>query len=246
MNSLSIFLCGSLMGVFLLLTWQSLVWLLQTPDYILPAPLDVFAALQRELPILWPHVTTTITEILIGLTLGTLCGCLAGTILAYFRPLNLWFLPLLIVSQVIPTFAIAPLLVIWLGYGIASKVVTTVLMIFFPITSAFYDGLKNTPAEWLALAQTMSHSKWHIFWHVQVPAALPQLASGLRIAAVAAPIGAIVGEWVGASSGLGYLILNANARMQIDTMFATLFVVMIMALLLYYMVDGLLKKLIWW
>lgn len=246
MNSLSIILRSSTIGLLLLLTWQMVVWITETPDYILPAPLQVFIALKAQFPILYPHAVTTILEIFIGLVLGTLGGCLAGAIIAYFRPISLWFLPLLIISQAIPTFAIAPLLVIWFGYGIASKVATTILMIFFPITSAFYDGLKSTDPEWLALAHTMNGNPWRIFWHIRVPAAMPRLASGLRIAAVTAPLGAIVGEWVGASSGLGYLILNANARMQIDAMFATLFVVMILALLLYFGVDKILHKLVWW
>ncbi len=120
------------------------------------------------------------------------------------------------------------------------------MVIFFPITSAFFDGLRKTESGWLDLANTMNGSRWRVFLHIRLPASLPTLASGIRIAAVVAPIGAIVGEWVGSSRGLGYLMLNANARMQIDVMFAVLLVIIALALLLYASVDLLLRKIIWW
>jgi putative hydroxymethylpyrimidine transport system permease protein len=188
----------------------------------------------------------TLTETLLGFLLGILTGCFAGMILAFFRPAAMWFLPLLIISQAVPTFAIAPLLVIWLGYGMTSKIVTAVLMIFFPVASAMYDGLRRTDTAWLDLAKTMNAGRWRIFFQIRIPAALPALASGIRIAAVSAPIGAVVGEWVGSSSGLGYLMLNANARLQIDMMFAALLVIIMLALGLYFSVDQALRKLIWW
>ena len=128
----------------------------------------------------------------------------------------------------------------------ASKIAMAILMVFFPVASACHDGLQRTPPEWLQLAKTMNASRWRLFYRIRLPAALPALASGIRIAAVAAPIGAIVGEWVGASRGLGYLMLNANARMQIDLMFAALIVIIIMALLLYFGIDKLLRTLVWW
>jgi putative hydroxymethylpyrimidine transport system permease protein len=119
-------------------------------------------------------------------------------------------------------------------------------MIFFPITSAFYDGLKNTEKHWLDLATIMHGKKWRTFWYIRIPAALPRLASGLRVAAVIAPMGAIIGEWVGASEGLGFLMLNANARMQIDLVFAVLLTIMIFSLGLYFLTDKILSRTIRW
>jgi putative hydroxymethylpyrimidine transport system permease protein len=135
---------------------------------------------------------------------------------------------------------------VWFGYGIASKIITAMMMLFFPVTSNFYDGLRQTKTIWLDLAKTMNSSSWQTLWQIKIPAALPSLASGLRIAATIAPIGAIVGEWVGASRGLGYLMLNANARMQIDLMFAALITVTLLTILLYFSVDKILKKTITW
>jgi len=235
-----------LMTVVFLLLWQGIVWFYHIPNYLLPAPQEVFHLLHTQFYLLFTHALPTLTETVLGFVLGILFGCLAGLSVAFFRPLKSWFLPLLIISQAIPVFAIAPLLVVWLGYGLASKIVTCVLMIFFPVASAFYDGLQRTPQPWLDLAKTMNAPAWRIFWHIRIPAALPSLASGIRIAAVMAPVGAIVGEWVGSSRGLGYLMLNANARMQIDMMFAALFVIILLSLLLYFTTDKILSKLVHW
>jgi putative hydroxymethylpyrimidine transport system permease protein len=229
-----------------ILFWLILVRTFALPAYILPGPEQVIIVLMREYPVIMNHLLPTIVETLSGLVLGILFGCLGGIIVAFFQPLNRFIFPILIISQAIPIFAIAPLLVIWLGFGLASKIVTTIIMIFFPITSAFYDGLRNTNSGFLDLAKTMNGSRWNIFYYIQIPAAFPALCSGIRIAAVIAPIGAIVGEWVGSSQGLGYLMLNANARMQIDMMFAALIAIIIMSLLLYFSIDKLLQKILWW
>lgn len=240
------FLRNLIVTFSILICWQAIVTLWQLPDYILPTPLKVFHTLYEQSTLIFSQAGTTILETILGLMLGIIFGCLAGFLLAFFPPFAFWFLPIIIISQAIPTFAIAPLFVIWLGYGLASKIAITVLMIFFPVASSFFDGLRIAKVDWLDLVQSMNASKWRAFISIQIPAALPSLGTGIRLAAVIAPIGAIVGEWVGSSAGLGYLMLNANARMQIDMMFASLMVIVIMALVLYFSVDTLLKKLIWW
>lgn len=237
---------GLFVTLSLLLAWQLLVWYLQLPPYILPSPPAVFYSLYHQAPLIAVQSVPTILETILGLLLATLLGCSAALCMALWRPFRYWLLPILIISQALPIFAIAPLLVIWLGYGMASKIATTLLMLFFPIASAFYDGLRRTHPDWLDLAHTMNASAWRLLWHVRIPAALPALASGLRVATAAAPIGAVIGEWVGSSSGLGFLMLNANARMQINLMFAVLIVIIIFGLLLYFCVDKLLRWAIWW
>jgi putative hydroxymethylpyrimidine transport system permease protein len=151
-----------------------------------------------------------------------------------------------VISQAVPVFALAPLLVLWLGYGMASKVAMATLIIYFPVTTAFHDGLRRTDRGWLDLARTMNAGRWAVLRHVRIPAALPALASGLRVAAAVAPIGAIIGEWVGSSAGLGYLMLHANARMQIDVMFAALATLAFLAVALYFSVDELLRRALPW
>ncbi|GAB4391958.1 MAG: ABC transporter permease [Gammaproteobacteria bacterium] len=191
---------------------------------------------------MWP----TVLEIAVGLVMGVLCGINMALLIMLLPVLQNWFLPVMVMSQAIPIFAVAPLLVLWFGYGITAKIITIVLMLFFPIASNFYDGLRRTPNEWLELAQTMQARPINILLKVRIPAAMPALASGLRIAAVFAPMGAIVSEWVGASQGLGFLLLNANARVQVDLLFATLVTLALLTLLLYFGIDSFMKKLIYW
>lgn len=230
----------------LLFSWQAIVMTFKLPDYILPAPTQVFATLFNQKAIIFQAALPTLYETLSGFMLGILFGAFAAIVISIFKPLARWCMPILVISQAIPTFAIAPILVIWFGFGMGSKVVTTILMIFFPILSALYDGLEKTNKDWLDLAHNMNASKISTYLQLRLPAALPSLASGIRIAAVAAPIGAIAGEWVGASQGLGYLMLNANARMQIDMMFAVLLVIICLSLGLYFGTDRLLRRFIWW
>lgn len=240
------FLRGLIILIVLLLIWQLIVSIFTLPPYILPGPIPVLQSWINNFSIIAHQSIPTIIETLLGLLFGTLFGCFTAILMIYLKPLRWWLLPVIIVSQAIPTFAIAPLFVIWLGYGMASKIAITILMLFFPITSAFYDGLNRTQKDWLDLAKTMNAKRLQLLIHLQIPAALPSLATGLRVAATIAPIGAVVGEWVGASKGLGFLMLNANARMQIALMFAALFTIMVLALILYYSVDKLLKILVPW
>lgn len=231
-----------ILSIGLLLLWQAIVSLFQLPPYILPAPLQVLKSAYLHRALIANHAIHTIIETLLGFFFAIVFGCSTAILMAYFRFAKQWFLPILLISQALPTFAIAPILVIWLGYGTASKVITTIIMLFFPITSSFFDGLRRTESGWLDLAKTMHAKKWRTYWYICIPAALPSLASGLRVAASIAPIGAVVGEWVGASHGLGYLMLNANARMQIDLMFAALFTIILFSLLLYFVTDKLLRS----
>lgn len=237
---------GFILFLGLLLLWQLLVVAFNIPDFILPPPTQVLTTWYKQSHLIAHEAVPTIIETLLGLVLGAALGGILALLMAYFRPLSLWLLPILIISQSIPTFAIAPLLVVWFGYGIASKIITAMIMLFFPVASAFYDGLRRTEPGWLDLATTMQAKKWRLFWHIRIPAALPNLASGLRVATVFAPIGAVIGEWVGASRGLGYLMITANARTRIDLMFAALFTLVIFSLLLYFIVNVMLKRLITW
>ena len=230
----------------LLLAWEALVRLTRVPPFILPAPEAVLTALATYHALLLQQAATTAAEILLGVAIGGLVGALSALLLASSGVARRWLLPLLVVSQALPVFALAPLLVLWMGYGMASKVAMAVLVIFFPVTSAFFDGLKRAEPGWLELARVMNARPAATLWRIRVPAALPAMASGLRVAAAVAPIGAVIGEWVGSSAGLGYLMLHANARMQVDLMFAALLILAAMALALYAAVDGLTRRLVRW
>jgi len=230
----------------LILVWQMTVIISGAPSYILPGPFRVMRALITHPAVLFRHTLVTGMEIVAGLLIGTVFGAASALFMLAFKPAKRWLFPVLVVSQAIPVFALAPLLVLWLGYGAGSKIAMAVLIIFFPVTAAFYDGLRRTDPEWLELARVMDASPGAILRHVRIPAALPAFASGLRVATAVAPIGAGVGEWVGASKGLGFYMLHANARMQTDLMFAALVVLATLALVLYFSVDRIMTRLVYW
>ena len=235
-----------LTAVGLLGLWQLLVLLSGVPKFILPSPLQVAVALVEHRALLFEHMGVTLLEIVAGLLLGALFGIATALQMAWLPRLQRWLMPLLVVSQTIPVFALAPILMLWLGFGIASKIAMTVLIIYFPVTAACYDGLRSTRRGWIDLAQTMGAGRLAELRHVRLPAALPALASGLRVATCVAPIGAVVGEWVGSSSGLGFLMLHANGRMMVDLMFAALFVLCASAVALYFLVDRMLLRALAW
>ncbi|MZR30562.1 ABC transporter permease [Sneathiella litorea] len=238
----------------LLLIWGLITAILGLPKFMLPSPLIVAEALLTHKSLIAENALTTAIEILVGLILGVLFGMVSALLISAYHPVKQWIFPLLIASQAIPVFAIAPLLVLWLGYGIAPKIVMSMLIIYFPVTVGFLDGLNRTDQSWLNLAGLLQQSGnagrlrklINLYLYIKIPFALPSLASGIRVAAAIAPIGAVVGEWVGASSGLGYLMLHANARVQTDLMFASLLVLTAMALILYYLIDALLLRALPW
>jgi putative hydroxymethylpyrimidine transport system permease protein len=230
----------------LLFAWWCITRFTGVPSFMLPDPASVGHAMVAQAPMLFWSTLTTLSEILLGLIIGTLLGGGLALAMVFSPVLQRWLIPLMLLSQAVPVFALAPLLVLWFGFGISSKVVMAVLVIFFPITASFFDGLRRTDVGWLDLARTMDASPWAMLRHVRLMAALPSFGAGMRVAAAIAPIGAIIGEWVGASAGLGYVMMNANARVQTDVMFAALLVLAVVTILLWVIVDRLLKRLLYW
>lgn len=237
-------------AIGLLALWELIVRATGVPHFILPSPIRVGAVLIERRELLLEHSLTTFSEILLGFLIGGGLGAMLAVTLAASSIARRWLLPVVIASQAVPVFAIAPLLVLWLGYGLASKIAMAALVIFFPVAIALHDGLKRTETAWLDLARTMTAGMpgagRRILFRIRLPAALPALGSGLRVAAGVAPIGAVIGEWVGSSSGLGYLMLHANARLQVDLMFAALLVLALMAITLYVATDHLIRRLAPW
>ncbi len=234
-------ICAGLIAV-----WQCVVWLTQSPPYILPEPYLVLTALIANFELIMFHAAVTVAEIVMGLALGCIFGLVSAMVIFQYRKVRGWLLPVLVASQAVPVFAIAPVLMLWLGYGMASKVAMATLIIYFPVTAALYDGLRSTEQGWIDMAVIMGASRRSALKHIRLPAALPSLASGLRIAAAVAPIGAVVGEWVGSSTGLGYLMLHANARTEVDLMFAALLTLAAAAVILYFSIDFAMKKIVFW
>ena len=232
--------------VGLLLAWEALTWATGVPVYILPPPSRVAVVLIQRFDLLIEQAAWTAVEMMLGLVLGLVLGATLAVVFAASAGWRRWALPLVIVSQAIPVIAIAPLLVLWLGYGMASKVAMAALVIFFPVVSALYDGLRRTDLGWLDLAQTMDAPPWAMLLQIRFPAALPAFASGARIAAAVAPIGAVIGEWVGASAGLGFLMTQSLARGQTPLAFAALVLLCLLGLSLYHATDWVTRRLVPW
>ena len=226
--------------------WQGIVWVTQVPAFILPGPLLVAETLVANAGLIADHATVTIAEVLIGLVVGAGLGAATALHLMVSPTARRIALPIMVFSQAVPVFALAPILTLWLGYGMASKIAMALLIIYFPVVSTFYDGLRRTDAGLLDLARTMGATPSRTLIHLRFPAALPAFGSGLRLAAVYAPIGAVIGEWVGASKGLGYLMLLANGRAKTDLMFASLFVLALFAVVLYAAVSAFTRRMTRW
>lgn len=225
-----------------LVLWQTVIWTTGVARFILPPPALVAQTIWESRALLTEHAAVTMAEVLIGLLLGAALGFVSAIGLAASPTVRALVRPILVFSQAVPVFALAPILTLWLGFGLWSKITMTIIIIYFPVTSSFFDALMRMNRDWIGLAKVMGASPARIMWHIRVPAALPGFASGLRLAAVYAPIGAIIGEWVGASKGLGYLMLLANGRAKTDLMFAALIVLAVLTILLHAAINRLCEK----
>ncbi len=230
----------------IIIIWYIICLLFELPSFILPSPDLVAIALFNNFSEILNHSSITLLEILLSLFFGIVLGSIFAVLISLSERLKRWIMPLLLASQSIPVFALAPILVLWFGYGISSKVIIGTIIVFFPIASNFSDALNKIPKEYIHAGQTLGFSKLQIFNLIKLPNALPGLFSGIRVGACFAPIGAVVGEWIGGSQGLGSYMIYSNARLQIDNMFAALIILIVITISLYHLIDLILKKLIWW
>jgi putative hydroxymethylpyrimidine transport system permease protein len=226
--------------------WEAAVRIGGIPAYLLPAPTRIAQAMVAQWPALLDNARFTATSMILGLIAGATIGAVTALALIASAGVRRWVLPLVILSQSLPVVVLAPLFVIWLGFGLESKVAMATLVTYFPVALAFYEGMKRTDSGLLDLGHLWGAATWQEIALLRAPSALPALASGLRGAAAAAPIGAIVGEWVGAAEGLGFLMTQSNARMQTDVMFAALVLLCLMAAALFFAVDRLLRRALHW
>jgi putative hydroxymethylpyrimidine transport system permease protein len=224
-------------AVLLIALWQVVIWVFAPAHFILPSPLAVLDVFRRQPLFLLEQSLTTALEILLGFLSGAISGVVVALALAAFPAAGTLVWPMVLILQAFPVFVLAPILVLWLGFGMASKIAMTTIIIFFPVASAFADGLRRTERDILDAVSLTSASHWQTLARIRLPLALPALVSGLRIAAPLAPLGAVIGEWVGASSGLGFVMVQANARMQTDMAFAAMAVLAAMTLICRLAVD---------
>lgn len=221
----------------LILLWQFLYQSGAVPAYMLPSPIQVVKALFTDLPTILRHAVVTLQEAFYGLCIGVVLAFVMATLMNHFRILNKALYPIMIITQTIPTIAIAPLLVLWMGFYMAPKITLVVITTFFPITVGLLDGYKSVDKDSIDLMRAMGASKVQIFFHVKLPAALPQFFSGLKISASYAVVGAVISEWLGGFEGLGVYMTRVSKAYAFDKMFAVIIFIVIISLLLMFTVN---------
>ena len=229
-----------------LILWQMICSLGIVDSFMLPSPVQVVKAIIEEFPTLMEHSLVTLSEAFIGLALGILLGFVMAVLMDQFEPLYKACYPLIVLSQTIPTVAIAPLLVLWFGYEMAPKVILIVITTFFPITVGLLNGFKAADQDSINLLRAMGAGRWQIFSVVKLPGAMSQFFAGLRISASYAVVGAVISEWLGGFSGLGVYMTRVKKAFSFDKMFAVIFLISIISLLLMKGVDLLQKKCMPW
>lgn len=222
--------------IVLFILWEIASPLLKVPDYLLPAPSAIFSTTLSNKAILLKHTMTTLNEIIIGFIMAVALSILLAIGVCYSRFLKDVIYPLAIFTQTVPKLAIAPLFIVWFGFDIMPKIVITALIGFFPILINAVVGLTTVDERLLKLLDSVSASKWDVFRKVRLPNSSPYLFAGFKTAITFCVIGAIVGEWVGADRGLGYLILIANSQLKTRLLFAAIFAISILGILLFLLI----------
>ena len=226
--------------------WEWAVRIFKIPAYLLPPPTEIFKTAWLKCDLLLGHTLVTLAEVGLGFLLALVVGVALAAAIQSSKILERALLPLIVASQTIPVFAIAPLLVLWFGYGIGSKVVMTAVIVFFPITINTARGLRAVDPDTLALLTILEARPWQVFIKVRAPQSLPFLFTGIKIAVAVSVIGAVIGEWVGARKGLGYLMVQANAQLKIELVFAAILYLSAIGTGFYALAALLERKLVPW
>lgn len=221
----------------LLIIWQVVCMLRLVPGYMLPSPSKVFAVFGEDSKLLMQHAKITLQEAFWGLSLGILLGFIVAVLMDRFRLVYKGFYPVAVLSQTIPTIAIAPLLVLWMGYGMMPKITLVVITTFFPITIGLLDGFRSADSDMIDLMRSMGAGRLQIFRYIKFPGALTSFFSGLRISATYSIVGAVIAEWLGGFEGLGVYMVRVKKSYSFDKMFAVIFLISFISLLLMKGVD---------
>ncbi|MGA7435328.1 MAG: ABC transporter permease [Solirubrobacterales bacterium] len=219
---------------------------LNLEDFLVPSPSQIFDVLWQDRALIAENAWVTLIEIVAGFAVALVVGLLAASILSTSDLIRRTSYPVIVASQTIPIIVIAPVLVVWFGYGIGPKLAIISLICFFPITVNTLDGLRSVDPDAVKMMRTVWASKWQIFKRVEIPTALPYVFSGAKIAVAVAVIGAIFGEWAGSEKGLGHLMLQDNAQLMTDRLFASVFVLSAIAITLFGLISLLERRVLRW
>ena len=233
-----------LLGLAFVLTWEIGVRTLGISTLVLPAPSLVASVLYKGLGngYLWPHIAQTVTEVFWGLLLGSVLGCGGGIALGEFTRLRALLMPYVVLSQVVPKLALAPLFIVWFGFGTWPTVIMTALICFFPLLENTLTSMQEVDVQQLELFKSLRASSWQTLWRLKMPSGIPHIMAGFRVAVVLAWVGAVVGEFIGASKGLGALIIAAQGSMDTPLMFAALVVIAALGITTYGAVQAIERR----
>jgi len=232
--------------VLLLVTWEYLVRWKAVQEWILPGPALIARTLADNLPLILKHTQTTLMECLAGFTLAIILSFVLAFIMDEVPLLRRALYPLLIASQTVPIISVAPLFIIWFGYGVMPKIIVVILVCFFPIALSLLGGLAAVDREYLELFRSMKATRLDIFRMVKLPLALPSFFSGLKIAASYSVMGAVIGEWLGAKEGLGMYMTIAQRSFQVDRVFAAILTITVLSAALFALVALIERLVIPW
>jgi NitT/TauT family transport system permease protein len=235
-----------LLLLLIVVAWDVAIRLFRIPAYQIPAPADVVAVLRDDWPELlrqsWPTTYATVG----GFLLSALFGIPVAMLIAGSRTVESYVYPLLVFSQSVPKIAIAPLFVVWFGFGLLPKLISAFLLGFFPVVVSAVQGFKSVEPDMVDLARAMQGSRFQVFCAVNLPHALPAIFSGLKVSVTLAVVGAVVGEFVGSNSGIGYVMQRSIGTFDLPTMFAALFVLALLGVVLFWIVDRIERLIIPW
>lgn len=230
----------------ILVVWQMVSSLGIVPGYMLPSPVQVVKAFVQEFSLLMENARVTLLEAFIGLACGVAFGFIMAVLMDRFEVLYKAFYPLVVLTQTIPTVAVAPLLVLWFGYEMLPKIILIVIATFFPVTVGVLDGFRSADKDTMNLLRSMGASDFQIFRYVKLPGAMGQFFASLRISAAYSVVGAVISEWLGGFSGLGVYMTRVKKAFSFDKMFAVIFLISLISLILMKLVDLLQKKCMPW
>jgi NitT/TauT family transport system permease protein len=232
--------------LMLIVLWDLAIRLFKVPPYLIPTPWSVARQLVVEWPMLWRETLPTLYATLGGFALSALIGVPIAMWIAYSRVVESFVYPLLVFSQSIPKVAIAPLFVVWFGFGIVPKVIAAFLLGFFPVVVSTVQGFKSVEGDVIDLARSMGANPFKVFLKFRLPTALPSIFSGLKVSVTLAVVGAVVGEFVGSNSGIGYVLQKANGTFDLPLMFAALVILSLVGVLLFLVIELIERWLLPW
>ena len=223
--------------IFVFIVWWVVTGVGLVKPYLIPSPVSVIQEFGKDGAFLAKHSSITLLETVIGFVVASVVGLACAIAIVYSRSVERTLYPLLLAAQVVPKIAIAPLFVVWLGFGITPKILVAVLIAFFPVVISGVAGLRAVDPELLDLAATMGANPWASFTKIRFPNAMPHIFAGLKVAVTLAVVGAVVGEFVGANSGLGYVVMSSNGNLNTPQLFAALIAMSVIGIVLFVILE---------